>query len=342
MDTHDRDAATTTAALRGLLGAIADVLAGGALVLWMATTPQVRTLGRDVALDTQAVLVLAATAVGVAALVTSWSVIGRALVAPAGAALAGQGVLVTVMSLGGLGIAGRTGGPTPVSVWPILAAMFGTVAVVVVAGGVTTLVVPRRRQVAGTALATVLGLTAVGIPAIPLTVAGPASSPAMTVAGPFVARATLAVLVAMVALAGLRRRRMAAIGQGVAALVILGAGPWLQGIAGAPTGTTSQRVVVAVLVAAAATAWAVLGGGGSPGQDHAEGDGDGRSIVAWDRTTTAVLPAVGAGATTATVDPTAAQAVPDHPVADPRRTAAEDPDPTDPTLVVDPTISIEP
>ena len=331
---------TWTPGFRGFLGGMATVFAGGAMGLWLATTPQLRYLGRGLALDPQGVMVLAAIVLAVVALLVAWSEFGRAMVVVTGLVLAGQGLLATVMALGGLGITGRPGAPTSLSVWPILAVMLGTVGAVAVLWGTHEAATIRRRQLLGSGAATLLAVAAVGVPSLQLSVAGPATAPAMTTAGPFVAQGLVGLLVMLLATAGFRRRRAAAMGQAVAAIALLGADVWWQSLAPASGALTRDQGIAALLALAALATWAVTAGAGRPDADlvpdddttnrwdDEDPDPGHRGGQSGDRTTTMVLDAVGGG--TRSPDPPTGRVPRDDTLV-----IGQDPHPTDPTEVVD-------
>jgi hypothetical protein len=354
---------TWTPGLRGFVGGLATLLAGGAMGLWMATTPQLRALGRGLALDPQAVMVLAAIVVAFVALLLAWSAFGRAMVVVTGLVLAGQGLLATVMALGGLGITGRPGAPTSLSVWPILGALLGTTGAVVVLWRTQEEATIRRRQLLGSGAATLLAIAAVGVPTLPLSVAGPAPAPAMTTAGPFVAQGVVGLLVVLLATAGFRRRRAAAMGQAVAAIGLLGADVWWQTLAPATGTLTRDQGIAALLAVAALATWAITSGAGRPepevsaartdrsapavvdavdldARDRDARDFDARDFDARDRGVGDTRPRA-SGARTGRVrrDDTLvhddALVRGDPPARDDTLVLGEDPHPTDPTEVVD-------
>jgi len=275
------------------------------------------------------------------------------MVVVAGLVLAAHGLLATAMAMGGLGVTGRPGAPTTVSVWPIMAVFLGVAGAVVILWGVRHEVTIRRRHLLGSGMATLLAVAAVGVPTIPLSVAGPATTPAMTTAAPFVAQGLVGLLVTLLAMAGFRARRTVALGQAVAAIAVLGADVWWQSLGSATSTLTRDQAVAAVLVAAAVATWALTAGaaaadGDDPDawqDDDAWEDDDG--YPGWpDARAGGSEPDVRRSAT-AVLDPVGD--------ADGRRSRGrerrrrqdtvrvpDDPDPTDPTEVVDPTIVIDP
>lgn len=248
------------AGLRGFVGGLFAVLGWASMMLWIATTPQLRSMGRVMVVDPQLVMLLAIGIVAPVALLMAWSHFGRGMVAAVGLVLAGNGVLVTVMALGGLSITGRPGPPTSVSVWPIMGAMLGLAAMVVTLWRSPDEILIGRRQIVGSWVATLLAVAAVGVPSLPVSVAGAAPSPVMTPAGSYVAQATAGLLVVLVATAGLRARRGAALGQAVAAVALMGASSWVPALVPGTAWGTRPPLPTVVLVLLAVTTWAVTAG----------------------------------------------------------------------------------
>ncbi len=230
------------------------------MLIWIVSTPQLRSLGRGLVLDAQLVMVLAAALVSVLALLVAWSSFGRGMVAAVGLVLTGQGVLATVMAMGGLVITGRPGPPAPVSVWPIMAAMLGLVAVVMGVWRSPDEVVVGRRQLIGSWVATLLAIAAVGVPTMPLSVAGAAPTPAMTVAGPYVGQAMTGILVILLATAGLRARRSAAVGQAVATMALMASAVWLPAIVPGVELDTRPKDIALLLAVVAVGVWTFTAG----------------------------------------------------------------------------------
>lgn len=290
------------AGFRGIVGGIFALLASACMVMWIILTPELRALGRGVFLDAQLVMVLATVVVGLVAMVLSWSTFGRGMVAAVGLVLVGQGVLATVMAMGGLVITGRPGPPAPVSVWTIMAAMLGLVAVVMGVWRSPDEVVVGRRQLIGSWVATLLAIAAVGVPAMSVSVAGAAPSPLMTAAGPYVGQAMTGILVILLATAGLRARRASAVGQAVATMALMASAVWLPAVLPWVEVDTRPKDIAVVLAILAVGVWSFTAG--SPEWDddllEREDDGAGRPLD--------LRPAIDAGAqhprtVTAVLDP---------------------------------------
>lgn len=260
------------AGFRGLTGGVFALLGWASMMLWIATTPQLRAMGRVMVVDPQLVMLLGAGIVAPVALLMAWSHFGRGMIASVGLVLAGNGILATVMAMGGLSITGRPGPPTSVSVWPIMGAMLGLAAMVVTLWRSPDEILIGRRQVVGSWGATLLAVAAVGVPSLPVSVAGAAPSPVMTQAGPYVAQATAGLLVVLVATAGLRARRGAALGQAVAAVALMGASTWVPALVPGTAWGTRPPLPTVVLVLVAVGMWAVSAGSPDWNEDWHDGE----------------------------------------------------------------------
>lgn len=340
--------------LRGIIAGVFVVAGVAALGTWLVTTPAVATTAVDLMRDPQASLIMVTGGVAVIGMMLAWTHAGRAVVAVAGLAVVAQATAIVVMALGGVGVIGRSGAPAPLSAWPIVAGLAGVVGTITVVWGVAPRHTIGRRQVVGAVGATVLGVTAMGLPTTAVYAVGDPGGVARR-AAPFVVDLVVGVVVAMLATSPLRARRTAAMGQAAAALALLGSHTWFEATVGSVE-LVGLPVVVVGMAAGTVLLVALTAGGASEvgtlprtarqwdGDADPTAMGDDGEAPAVPRETTAVLnPVVGDQAATRAAHTTRHDGVDLHRDAsghadtapDDRRAPSEVVDDDDATEVVD-------